>query len=150
MLALSRCSTALRWSLPLRCSALPLGNSTVSRQPSIPARPPILGNQNALFHQSKAKASPDPNKISSVSESGLEGELFGMGMWSLGLGAVGAALAGIFLANTDLCIPKAASASLEYLEDADLRSTTDDDKVIKAKSLWETNGAVVMAVRRPG
>lgn len=73
-----------------------------------------------------------------------------MGMWSLGLGAVGAALAGILLANTDLCIPKAASASLEYLEDADLRSTTDDDKVIKAKSLWETKGAVVMAVRRPG
>lgn len=73
-----------------------------------------------------------------------------MGMWSLGLGAVGAALAGIFLANTNLCLPKVAMASLESLEDADLRSTTDDDKVIKAKSLWETNGAVVMAVRRPG
>lgn len=25
-----------------------------------------------------------------------------------------------------------------------------DDKVIKAKSLWEANGAVIMAVRRPG
>ncbi|GLD65065.1 redox-regulatory protein FAM213A-like isoform X1 [Lates japonicus] len=83
--------------------------------------------------------------IDSVFSSGLEGELFGMGMWSLGLGAVGAALAGIFLANTDLCLPKAAKASLEYLEDADLRSTTDDDKVIKAKGLWEKNGAVVMA-----
>lgn len=59
------------------------------------------------------------------SESGLEGELFGMGMWSLGLGAVGAALAGIFLANTDLCLPKAAQMSLETLEDADLRSTID-------------------------
>lgn len=59
-----------------------------------------------------------------VSGSGLEGELFGMGMWSLGLGAVGAALAGIFLANTDLCLPKAANASLEFLEDTDLRSTT--------------------------
>lgn len=59
------------------------------------------------------------------SGSGLEGELFGMGMWSLGLGAVGAALAGIFLANTDLCLPKAANASLEYLEDTDLRSTID-------------------------
>uniref|UniRef100_A0A3P9PYP2 Peroxiredoxin-like 2A n=1 Tax=Poecilia reticulata TaxID=8081 RepID=A0A3P9PYP2_POERE len=72
-----------------------------------------------------------------------------MGMWSLGIGAVGAALAGIFLANTDMCLPKGASASLEHLEDADLRSTTDG-KVIKAKSLWEKNGAVVMAVRRPG
>lgn len=48
-----------------------------------------------------------------------------MGMWSLGLGAVGAALAGIFLANTDMCLPKGANASLEHLEDADLRSTTD-------------------------
>lgn len=46
-----------------------------------------------------------------------------MGMWSLGLGAVGAALAGIFLANTDLCLTKPAEASLEYLEDADLRCT---------------------------
>lgn len=73
-----------------------------------------------------------------------------MGMWSLGLGAIGAALAGIFLANTDLCLPKAASASLEHLEGSDLRSTTDGDRVIKAKSLWEKNGAVVMAVRRPG
>lgn len=56
--------------------------------------------------------------------SGVDGELFDMGLWSLGLGAVGAALAGIFLANTDLCLSKSASASLEYLEDADLRSTT--------------------------
>uniref|UniRef100_A0A665VW77 Uncharacterized protein n=1 Tax=Echeneis naucrates TaxID=173247 RepID=A0A665VW77_ECHNA len=84
------------------------------------------------------------------SGAGLEGDLFGMGMWSLGLGAVGAALAGIMLANTDLCLPKAAKASLEYLEDAELRSTIDDANVIRAKSLWEKNGAVVMAVRRPG
>uniref|UniRef100_A0A3Q4HSQ4 Peroxiredoxin-like 2A n=1 Tax=Neolamprologus brichardi TaxID=32507 RepID=A0A3Q4HSQ4_NEOBR len=68
-----------------------------------------------------------------------------MGMWAVGLGAVGAALTGIFLANTDLCLTKAANATLQYLEDADLHSTTDE-KVIKAKSLWETNGAVIMAV----
>ena len=61
----------------------------------------------------------------SSSESWLQGELLGMGMWSLGLGAVGAALAGIFLANTDLCLPKAAMASMEHLEDADLNSTLD-------------------------
>ncbi|KAK5623754.1 Peroxiredoxin-like 2A [Crenichthys baileyi] len=137
MLALSRCSAALRWRLPLRCSALPLASS------SITAGPQFLTSQIAQFHQSKTSASPDPNKITSV--SGLEGELFGMGMWSLGLGAVGAALAGIFLANTDLCLPKGANASLEHLEDADLRSTTDDSEVIKAKSLWGKNGAVVMA-----
>uniref|UniRef100_A0A8D3DIN9 Redox-regulatory protein FAM213A n=3 Tax=Scophthalmus maximus TaxID=52904 RepID=A0A8D3DIN9_SCOMX len=152
MLALPRCSPALRWTLSLRCSGLCLGSATTGGQSSITARPRFLRTHGALFHQSSAKASPDPDKPTSVfsSVSGLEGELFGMGMWSLGLGAVGAALAGIFLANTNLCLPKVAMASLESLEDADLRSTTDDDKVIKAKSLWETNGAVVMAVRRPG
>lgn len=61
--------------------------------------------------------------LSSV--TGLDEQLFGMGLWSLGLGAIGAAVAGIFLANTDLCLPKVAKAQLEYLEDADLRSTTD-------------------------
>lgn len=73
-----------------------------------------------------------------------------MGMWSLGLGAVGAAIAGIILANTDLCLPKSAQASLEHLENADLKSTIEDDGTIKASSLWARNGAVVMAVRRPG
>lgn len=62
------------------------------------------------------------------SASGLEGELFGMGMWAVGLGAVGAALTGIFLANTDLCLTKAANATLQYLEDADLHSTTGGKK----------------------
>lgn len=152
MLALSRCSAALRWRLSLRCSALSLGRATTSSQPSTAAGPQFLRPQTALFHQSEAKASPEPSKPASVlsSASGLEGELLEMGMWSLGLGAVGAALAGIFLANTDLCLTKAANASLEHLEDTNLRSTVDDGKVIKAKSLWETNGAVVMAVRRPG
>lgn len=142
---LSSCSTALRWRLRLS-----LAGTTMSSQPSAAAWPQLLRTPAARFHQSNAR--PEPNKppsvLSSVSE--LEGGLFGMGMWSLGLGAVGAALAGIFLANTDLCLPKAASASLENLEDADLRSTRDGDNVIKGRSLWDKNGAVVMAVRRPG
>ncbi|NP_001134301.1 CJ058 protein [Salmo salar] len=53
-----------------------------------------------------------------------------MGMWSLGLGTLGVAIVGIFLANTDLCLTKAAQASLEYLEDADLRSTGNDENTI--------------------
>ena len=60
-----------------------------------------------------------------VLSSGLEGELLGMGVWSLGLGAVGAAIVGIFFANTDLCLSKVAQASMDYLEDADLQSTTE-------------------------
>lgn len=66
-----------------------------------------------------------PHSAALSSGAKLDAELFGMGLWSLGFGAIGAALAGIFLANTDLCLPKAAKAQLEYLEDADLRSTTD-------------------------
>lgn len=62
--------------------------------------------------------------------SGLEVELFEMGMWSLGLGTLGVAIVGIFLANTDLCLTKAAQASLEYLEDADLRSTGNGTRAL--------------------
>lgn len=69
--------------------------------------------------------------LSSV--SGLEGEVFGMGLWALGLGAVGAALTGIFLANTDLCLSKAANATLQYLEDTDLHSTTGGKKTFSTK-----------------
>uniref|UniRef100_A0A8C2ZII9 Peroxiredoxin-like 2 activated in M-CSF stimulated monocytes n=3 Tax=Cyclopterus lumpus TaxID=8103 RepID=A0A8C2ZII9_CYCLU len=150
MLALTRCSTALRWSLSLRCSALSLGSTAMSSQPSTAARTQFLRTQTALLHQSRATASPDKPASVLSTVSGLEGALFGLGMWSLGLGAVGAALAGVFLANTDLCLPKAVQATLENLEEADLRSTRDDENVIKAKSLWDKNGAVVMAVRRPG
>ncbi|CAL8256234.1 unnamed protein product [Lota lota] len=62
--------------------------------------------------------------VVTASEVSSEGEL--LGMWSLGLGAVGAAIVGIFFANTDLCLSKVAQASMDYLEDADLRSTTDE------------------------
>jgi len=83
-----------------------------------------------LWQASVIKLSPCCAAVSAG--SGLEGELLEIGMWSLGLGAVGAALAGIFLANTDLCLPKAANASLEYLEDADLHSTTEGRQLSEA------------------
>lgn len=71
-------------------------------------------------------------------------------MWSVSLGAVGAAIAGIILANTDVFLTKPEFANIKYMENADLRSTEENEKVFKAKSLWETSGAVIMAVRRPG
>uniref|UniRef100_A0A673K2L6 Peroxiredoxin-like 2A n=1 Tax=Sinocyclocheilus rhinocerous TaxID=307959 RepID=A0A673K2L6_9TELE len=73
-----------------------------------------------------------------------------MGMWSLGLGAVGAAIAGLILANTDFLLTKPAPASVEYLGNADLRTINSDERALKAKTLWEKSGAVIMAVRRPG
>uniref|UniRef100_A0A8C1SJ01 Peroxiredoxin-like 2A n=1 Tax=Cyprinus carpio TaxID=7962 RepID=A0A8C1SJ01_CYPCA len=68
-----------------------------------------------------------------------------MGMWSLGLGAVGAAIAGLILANTDFLLTKPAPASVEYLGNADLKTINSDERALKAKTLWEKSGAVIMA-----
>lgn len=45
-----------------------------------------------------------------------------MGMWSVGLGAIGAAVTGIVLANTDLFLSKPEKATLEFLEEIELKS----------------------------
>lgn len=47
---------------------------------------------------------------------------FTMGMWSIGAGALGAAALALFLANTDVFLPKSRRATLEYLEDIDLKT----------------------------
>uniref|UniRef100_A0A673J5W7 Redox-regulatory protein FAM213A n=1 Tax=Sinocyclocheilus rhinocerous TaxID=307959 RepID=A0A673J5W7_9TELE len=73
-----------------------------------------------------------------------------MGIWSLDLGAVGAAIAGLILANTDFLLTKPAPAILEYLGNADLKTINSDKRTLKAKTLWEKSGAVFMAVRGPG
>lgn len=79
-----------------------------------------------------------------------ESEIFSMGLWSISIGALGAAVAGIILANTDYFLAKTEKATLEYLGDADLQTISDESRTFKAKELWERNGAVIMAVRRPG
>lgn len=73
-----------------------------------------------------------------------------MGLWSISIGAFGAAVAGILLANTDLFLTQTEEATLDYLEETELKAIGDEPKSFKAKDLWEKNGAVVMAVRRPG
>ncbi|XP_034632267.1 peroxiredoxin-like 2A isoform X1 [Trachemys scripta elegans] len=78
-------------------------------------------------------------------------ELFTMGMWSIGLGAIGVAVTGILLANTDLFLSKPEAASLEFLETTELKSVGEaEERTFKAGELWKKNGAVIMAVRRPG
>lgn len=52
-----------------------------------------------------------------------------MGMWSLGLGAVGAAIAGLMLANTDFLLTEPAHATLEYLGNADLKTFNSGKKL---------------------
>ncbi|KAM6156919.1 peroxiredoxin-like 2A [Erethizon dorsatum] len=75
---------------------------------------------------------------------------FAMGVWSIGAGALGAAAVALLLANTDMFLSKSQEATLEYLEDIDLKTLEKEPRTFKAKELWEKNGAVIMAVRRPG
>ncbi|KAG8551769.1 hypothetical protein GDO81_004255 [Engystomops pustulosus] len=79
-----------------------------------------------------------------------ESEIFTMGLWSISIGAFGAAVAGIILANTDYFLPTTDKATVEYLEETDLKPLSDESKTFKAKDLWKKTGAVIMAVRRPG
>ncbi|KAI2657664.1 Peroxiredoxin-like 2A [Labeo rohita] len=89
----------------------------------------------------ESQNSQSPFRKTKESTSVLEGETLAMGMWSLGLGAVGAAIAGIILANTDFLLTKPAPATVQYLGNADLKTIDSDEKTLKAKALWEKSGA---------
>uniref|UniRef100_A0A7M4ETF6 Peroxiredoxin like 2A n=2 Tax=Crocodylus porosus TaxID=8502 RepID=A0A7M4ETF6_CROPO len=84
--------------------------------------------------------------MSSVPDFGL----FAMGIWSIGLGALGAAVTGIILANTDLLLSKPEKATVEFLEEIELKTLGPEQETFKAGGLWKKNGSVIMAVRRPG
>lgn len=51
---------------------------------------------------------------------------------------------------TELFLTPPLNASLSRLEEIDLRALDADDRVFKARELWESSGAVIIAVRRPG
>lgn len=59
-----------------------------------------------------------------------------MGMWSIGAGALGAAALALLLANTDMFLAKPQKATLEYLEDIDL-------KTIEMGKWWAPLGSVL-------
>ncbi|KAJ1143817.1 hypothetical protein NDU88_010120 [Pleurodeles waltl] len=82
----------------------------------------------------------------------LDLEFITMVLWTIGLGALGAAVAGIMVANTDWFLSKPEKATLEYLQNAELKSIEEemDQRSFRAAELWQNTGAVVMAVRRPG
>lgn len=63
---------------------------------------------------------------------------------------VGGLAAGVMNFLTDLFLTKPLKATIQYLEEAELKTLQGDVKTFKAKTLWEKSGAVVMAVRRPG
>ncbi|OCT59757.1 peroxiredoxin-like 2A [Xenopus laevis] len=80
----------------------------------------------------------------------LSDQLITMGLWSISIGAFGAAVAGILFANTDFFLSQTEKATIEYLEETELKTIGEEPRSFKAKDLWERTGAVIMAVRRPG
>lgn len=63
---------------------------------------------------------------------------------------IGGLAAGAMNFLTDLFLTKPLKATIQYLEEAELKTLQGDVKTFKAKTLWEKSGAVIMAVRRPG
>lgn len=66
------------------------------------------------------------------------------------LGAVGALVASVLRSFTDIFLTAPLKATLEHLEETELKTLKGEQKTFKAKALWEKSGAVIMAVRRPG
>lgn len=101
-----------------------------------------------------------------------------MGLLTKLLAAVGGFVTAVMNSITDAFLTPPLRATLEHLEETDLKTlsggesrccacshrtgsvyaalvirlipTRAETKTFKAKSLWENSGAVVMAVRRPG
>ncbi|KAL7869676.1 hypothetical protein AOLI_G00136640 [Acnodon oligacanthus] len=51
----------------------------------------------------------------------------------------------VLLVNTDLFLTKPQQSTLETLANADLQTTTGEERRFKALTLWEDTGAVIMA-----
>lgn len=51
---------------------------------------------------------------------------------------------------TDMFLTPPLKATLKHLEETELKTLRGETRTLKARSLWERSGAVVMAVRRPG
>lgn len=67
------------------------------------------------------------------------------------LGAAGVAAGAALICNVSpWLVAKPQIATLDYLNAAKLQTLDGKKTNFSAKELWQRNGAVVMAVRRPG
>uniref|UniRef100_A0A803TMN2 Peroxiredoxin-like 2 activated in M-CSF stimulated monocytes n=3 Tax=Anolis carolinensis TaxID=28377 RepID=A0A803TMN2_ANOCA len=125
------------------------GTRLASREPIIKARAVWGVRQPQSIWGARRRSSRGSRAEHMCSH--LELGSFSVAMWTIGLGAIGAAVTGIILANTDLFLSKAEQASLDFLEAIDLKTLGEgNQRTFKAEELWKKNGAVIMAVRRPG
>lgn len=72
-----------------------------------------------------------------------------IGFWLKGLAGVALGTAIMCNLPTRLWL-SAERASLQYLAETSLQATDGAKKVFKASDLWQSNGAVIMVIRRPG
>uniref|UniRef100_A0A7N9ARV5 Peroxiredoxin-like 2A n=1 Tax=Mastacembelus armatus TaxID=205130 RepID=A0A7N9ARV5_9TELE len=72
--------------------------------------------------------------------------------WSLGRRKLGGLNVVTAVMNffTNIFLTPPLKATLRHLEETELKSLKGEIKTVKAKSLWDKSGAVIMAVRRPG
>lgn len=73
-----------------------------------------------------------------------------MGVVVTAVATIGAFITGIMNFFTNKFLTPPLKATLKHLEETELKTLKGEIKTLKARSLWEKSGAVVMAVRRPG
>uniref|UniRef100_A0A3Q3IZN5 Uncharacterized protein n=2 Tax=Monopterus albus TaxID=43700 RepID=A0A3Q3IZN5_MONAL len=73
-----------------------------------------------------------------------------MGLLSNMVSAVGRVVTGLTNFFTDMFLTPPLKATLQHLRETELKTLRGEIKTLKAESLWDKSGAVIMAVRRPG
>uniref|UniRef100_A0A3Q3GWX7 Uncharacterized protein n=1 Tax=Labrus bergylta TaxID=56723 RepID=A0A3Q3GWX7_9LABR len=63
---------------------------------------------------------------------------------------IGGLITGVMNYFTDRFLTLPLMATLRHLEETELKTLQGDPRTLKARSLWQNSGAVIMAVRRPG
>lgn len=63
---------------------------------------------------------------------------------------IGGLITGITNYFTDMFLTPPLKATLKHLEETELKTLQGETRTLKAKTLWQSSGAVIMAVRRPG
>ncbi|KAF1373613.1 hypothetical protein PFLUV_G00240740 [Perca fluviatilis] len=68
-----------------------------------------------------------------------------MGIIANAVAAVGGLITGVMNGFTNIFLTSPLKATLKYLEETELKTLKGDKRILKAKSLWEGSGAVIMA-----
>ncbi|TDG97787.1 hypothetical protein EPR50_G00211550 [Perca flavescens] len=68
-----------------------------------------------------------------------------MGILANAVEVIGGLITGVMNGFTNIFLTSPLKATLKYLEETELKTLKGDKRILKAKSLWEGSGAVIMA-----